>query len=132
MCKSTRNKELTIVLRRQLHTNPFRIGRRTATNVHGNIEDRTTRNAQQLCLCHGIQLIVQTAQCPLLRRKGMVVLHKVNENTRVLHLLFRPALHEPATCVTKHLRLEDADTHKCRFNYVHIRAPYTSLISRFK
>ena len=119
MRKATRNEELLLILRRELHANPLAELRRTLADVHRHIKNRAVRRTQQLRLAHRIELIMQPAQRPLLSRVRLIVLHKIYMDAGFFHLALRPALHEPPTRIPKYLRLQHIDALKFRFRRFH-------------
>ena len=55
---------------------PLQVGRASLSQVDSHIHHRTPRDAYQLGLRHRCVLEVDAAKCPLLRRKGLIVLHE--------------------------------------------------------
>src|SRR6266566_7544882 len=50
VCKSSRNEELTLVVRGQLDTHPLPKGRGPSPDINGDIKDASANHAQQLSL----------------------------------------------------------------------------------
>src|SRR5208283_5999614 len=91
--------------RRQLNTNPLPEGGRIATNVNGDVKDRTAHHANQLSL-RLIDLVMQSAKHVALRA-GVVVLHEMRVNTDLAHLSLFETFQKKAPVVAKNIRFDN-------------------------
>jgi len=124
-----RYPQLAMVVGGQAHGDPLAEMRRAATDIHSDIEDFASGNADQFAL--GIfQLVMQPAQHAFLRAR-MVVLDKLRvEAGGVLKGLgIETFVKEPAL-ITKHLGFDDQDTRQVSGDYIHGDIPVAGLNGR--
>lgn len=99
--EANRNEKLCTVICRQLDRDMLAEGRRFSPDIHGNIEDATLDNADQLVLREGPGLVVQTSDRAALFRARDVILDKIQIDACGLKGSAVVDLGEEATCVLK-------------------------------
>lgn len=122
MGKTFRHPELTMVVGRQAHRDPFAEMRRGAANVHGHVQHFTGGDADQFALSV-LQLVMQAAQYAFLRA-GMVVLNELGVQAGCFfESLGVETLIEEAALVTKYLGFDDQNTGQVGGDYIHGVSP---------
>ena len=118
MCKTTWNKELTLILFREFYHDIFSKGRATLANINGNIQDLSLDYANQFCLRILSFLIVETTQYAI-RRLRFIVLYKLDFTYFLLEFFVFPRFKEIATSILKDTRLDDKYTFYVRLFILH-------------
>ena len=124
MGKTTRDKELAMIILGQFHSHMFAIGRRTLANIHSHIQHGTLHAAHQLALGERRALEMKSAHHAI-GRHTLVVLAEMNRMTQYRsHLLvkftLRKTLEEIATGILEDARLNDEHAFYICFDYFHI------------
>ena len=99
MREAGRNKELLTPLGRQFHRHRLPKSWRGPTQIHRHIQHPASHAPHQFRLRKGRQLEMQPPHRPLLRRKTLIILHKISLHPRRFPLITTPNLRKPTPCI---------------------------------
>src|ERR1700734_1352686 len=115
MRKTGRNPEHASVLTRQSHTLTAPEGRGTSTEVDGNVQDLPLYHSNEFSLWM-LHLIVQASQ-NVAGRAGMIILHKIINDSGLRHDPLVIALKEKPALIAEHARLQNESAGKRSRNF---------------
>ena len=118
MSKTTRNKELAVILSCQLHLNMLSKSRRSLTDINSNIKYLTLENSYQFALGVLSFLEVQPTEYSI-ATLALVILHELDRSNLLIKVFLRPGLHKISSRITEHLRLDNYNSLNICLNYVY-------------